>query len=334
MTTRRDVTIGLAGGLALAATSAQAQPVTMQVPLDPAGPDDRSRPIIPLWARAPGAPHPLPAEVVLERSQPPALRDRAVTHTARPRMVMFRPAQPNGAAVLLCPGGGYQRVVVDKEGYESAERFMAAGVTVFVLFYRLPSDGWAAGPDVSLQDAQRAIRMIRAGASGYGIDPNRVGVMGFSAGGHVAGMLTLRSDANVYPRSQGVDRADAKPNFSLLLYPVGTMEAPHAQASSRDALLGPNASADLMRRYSLEHMARTDAPPTFILLAADDDTIPMQNSMLLYNALRANSVPTELHVFETGGHGFGTRFTAGKPTAAWPDLALAWMRAHQMMGAA
>lgn len=338
MTTRRDLTAGIGASALLAAATpalAQAPRALTAAQLDAAvAPDGPPREIIPLWPRRPpGAPRALPVEVVLERSTPPALRDRAVTHTSRPILIAFRPAQPNGAAVLLCPGGGYQRVVLDKEGYESAEIFNAAGVTVFILVYRLPEDQWAAGPDASLQDAQRAIRIIRARAVEYSLDPQRVGVLGFSAGGHVAGSLALRFDRETYARVDAVDDQPTKPNFSMLLYPVVTMTPPSGQASSGNALIGANPSDELRRAYSLEYAARPDAPPTFILTAADDDTIPMENSLLLYDALRAAQVPTELHMFETGGHGFGIRFTVGKPTAVWPELAMAWMRAHSMMGA-
>ena len=248
-------------------------------------------------------------------------------------MLVFRPEHPNGAAVLLCPGGGYARVVLDKEGYESAARLNAAGVTCFVLLYRLPGDHWGAGPDAPLQDAQRAIRIIRARAGEFAIDPQRIAVMGFSAGGHVAGSLTLRWDATVYHPVDAGDAISAKPDLSLLLYPVASMEAPYVHAGSRDELLGAHPTPEALHAYSLEHQARADAPPTFVLVAADDDTIPFENSVQLFQALRAAHVACELHVFETGGHGFGMRFTIGKPTAAWPELALNFMRAHHLLGA-
>ena len=343
MATRRDVTLGLGAGLAIAAAPAFAQStattaaparVLSQGALDAAiMPEGVPHQIIHLWRSAPGRPRRMPIEEVVERSHPPALRDRFVRHVIRPRLVVFRPQRPNGSAMLLTPGGGYQWVVLDKEGYESALRLNEAGVTVFVLAYRLPNDGWAAGPDVSLQDSQRAMRIIRSRAREFGIDPQRVGVIGFSAGGHVAGMLTLRWDANVYRPAEAADRLSAKPDFSVLMYPVATMSTPFAHPGSRTAMLGATPAPDAERRFSLENMARSDAPPTFLLAAADDNSVPIENTLQLYAALRAQHVPAELHVFEAGGHGFGIRFAVGKPTSQWPDLVLAWMRSRHYLGA-
>jgi acetyl esterase/lipase len=330
--TRRVLAHGAAASALIAGGAAFAEtPAGLDAAMAPE--DGAPHAIIPLWPRRPpGAPHTLPAEQVIERSTPPALRDRAVLHVARPMLIVFRAAQPNGAAILMSPGGSYQRVVLDKEGYESAARFNAAGVTVFILVYRLPEDGWTVRPDAALQDAQRAMRLIRARAGEFGVDATRIASLGFSAGGHVAGSLALRYDAAAYARVDAADDLSARPDLSLLLYPVVTMEAPYAHAGSRDALLGAGASAELMRANSLEHLARADGPPTFLAVAADDDTIPVENSITLYEAIRAAGVPAELHVFESGGHGFGIRFTVGKPIAAWPDLALAWMRAHGALG--
>ncbi|MCF8505767.1 MAG: alpha/beta hydrolase [Caulobacter sp.] len=280
--------------------------------------------VIPIWPNGPPGGEGVPVvEEVVERNPPPnPLRDRYVKHVRNPTLTVFAPARPNGASLLMTPGGGYKWVVMDKEGYECAERFAAVGVTVYVASYRLPADGWAAGPAAPLQDAQRALRLVRSLAP----DPKRVGVMGFSAGGHVAGCLGLMWDAPTYAPVDAVDGLSARPDLSMLMYPVATMHPAFAHAGSREQLLGVAPTADQERRWSLEDNARPDAPPTFLLHAGDDASVPVENSQRLYDALRAAKVPAEMHLFEEGGHGFGLRFTAGKPVAAWPALVEAWWK--------
>lgn len=284
--------------------------------------------VIPLWPDgAPGGEGVTVVEEVVERPlSPGGLRDRIVKGVRRPTLTVFEPARPNGASLLMTPGGGYKWVVMDKEGYECAERFAAAGVTVYVASYRLPGDGWAAGPAVALQDAQRALRLVRARAAAKGLDPRRVGVMGFSAGGHVAGCLSLEWDLESYEPRDAADRLSAGPDVSVLVYPVATMTLPFAHRGSRERMLGASPSPEQERAWSLEQMVRPDAPPTFLLHAADDAAVPVENSLRLYDALRAAKVPAEMHVFEEGGHGFGLRFARGKPVEAWPDLVLGWWK--------
>ncbi|WP_442957684.1 alpha/beta hydrolase [Phenylobacterium sp.] len=299
----------------------------------PAGPHTQQFPIWP--GAAPGGEHATAKEEVIERRKSPdALRDRIVRGVVTPTLVVFRPDRPNGSAILMAPGGGYEWVVMDKEGYEAAELFAARGVTVFVMSYRLPHEGWAAGPDVALQDSQRALRLIRGRAAEFGIDPRRLGVMGFSAGGHVAGELTLAWDKPVYVPVDATDTLSARPDFSVLMYPVGTMKPPFVHARSRKSLLGGSPSAQQLAAYSLEDQARPDAPPVLIVHAADDDSVPVENALALFDALRAKKVPAELHVFEEGGHGFGLRFAVGKPVAAWPEITLKWMERRGFMSAA
>lgn len=284
--------------------------------------------VIPIWPNGPpGGEGVTVTEAVVERNPPPnPLRDRIVKHVRIPTLTVFEPARPNGAALLMTPGGGYKWVVMDKEGYECAERFAAAGVTVYVASYRLPADGWAAGPAAPLQDAQRALRLVRSLAGTKGLDPERVGVMGFSAGGHVAGCLGLMWDRPVYAPIEPMDDQSARPDMTMLIYPVATMHADFAHAVSRKQLLGAAPAAEQERLWSLEDNVRGIAPPTFLLHAGDDASVPVANSLRLYEALRAATVPTEMHIFEEGGHGFGLRFTTGKPVAAWPDLVEAWWK--------
>ena len=285
--------------------------------------------IIDLWpAGAPGGDRVTAVEAIIERGDPKGLRDRALTHTRRPTLVVFRPKTPNGAAVMLVPGGGYERVVLDKEGYETARWLADRGYTCFVLFYRLPGDGWAAGPDTPLQDAQRGLRLVRAQASTMGFSPERVAIIGFSAGGHVAASLTTRFAAKVYDRIDAADDLSARPSLSALIYPVITMDAASMHSGSRRQLLGADPTPQQISLYSPDRQVGADLPPVFLLHAADDKSVPVENSLLMFSALKARAIPTELHVFEEGGHGFGLRFIAGKPVAAWPGLFETFAKRH------
>lgn len=282
---------------------------------------------IDLWPKgAPGMPKVPPVETVQERSTDALVTDRAVAGISAPRMAVFRPDRPNGAAVLITPGGGYRWVVVDKEGYEMGRWLAARGFTAFVLFYRLPGDGWAAGPDVALADAQRAMRLIRHRARDYAIDPERVSAMGFSAGGHVCADLATRFAASVYEGIDAADRLSAKPHSAAPIYPVVSMTAPDAHAGSREMLVGKAAAPALEAAHSPHRNVPADAPPFFLLHAEDDESVPVNNTLLLRAALKEKKVRVETHLFEFGGHGFGLRKAIGKPVEAWPDLWRAWAR--------
>lgn len=282
---------------------------------------------IDLWPKgAPGMPKVPPVEKVNERSTDASINDRAVLGISRPRMAVFRPLKPNGAAILMTPGGGYSWVVIDKEGYELAPLFTDRGITVFVLFYRLPHEGWADGPNAPLADAQRAMRIIRDRASHYSIDPARVGAMGFSAGGHLCADLLARFDAKVYDAVDKADRLSARPFIAAPIYPVVSMKPPVAHPGSRKNLIGASPSADLEQLHSPDRNVPANAPPTFLVHAEDDDIVPVENSLLLRQALRDKRIPVETHLFTHGGHGFGVRRAIGKPAAVWPELFLAWAR--------
>jgi acetyl esterase/lipase len=261
---------------------------------------------------------------------PPALplADRAIDRVGRPQLDVFRPDRPNGAALLIAPGGGYSNEVFDLEGMDIARHFNAMGVTCFMLRYRLPGEGWARRSDVPLQDAQRAMRLVRGAAAKYAVDPARIGFMGFSAGGHLACSIATRFDAPVYSAVDGADAVSARPDFSVPMYPVVTM-GEGAHVGSRDHLLGVNATAQQIDAYSCEQHVHAGTPPTFLCLAADDTVVPpLPNAVAYFTALRGAGIAAELHVFESGGHGFGIANTAGKPTAAWPELLRTFARAH------
>ena len=281
----------------------------------------------PLWPGQPpgGVPQTLREEIV-ERPHPLGLRDRIVRGVRAPLLTLFRPRRARGGAVLIIPGGGYQHVVIDKEGFEAARWLAANGVVAAVLRYRLPGDGWLADADAPLQDAQRALRLLRSRAVDLGVQAERIGTLGFSAGGHLAGRLALETDRNSYAPLDAVDTEAARVAFAALLYPVVTMDAAQAHGGSRARMLGATPDAARTLRYSLEQQAGATAPPMFLLHAADDVSVPVGNSLRLHAALLRARTEAELHVFATGGHGFGLRAIEGKPVAAWPALLQQWAR--------
>jgi len=281
-----------------------------------------------LWpaSQVPGEPHAASAPNVVERSDNSALPDRYIDSVSAPYLVAYRPARPNGSALLVIPGGGYQRIVLDKEGTALVPAFVEqGGVTLFVLRYRLP-----AGRDdrqAALADAQRALRLIRSNARRWQLDPHRIGVMGFSAGGHLAARLSTGFATALPGIGDAVDAVSARPDFALLLYPVIDMGA-HAHTGSRSRLLGERPSAALERQFSQQSQVTAQTPPTFLVHAQDDSVVPVQNSLLYYQALIDAGVPSEMHLFAHGGHGFGVRIPAALTTTQWPTLALRWMQAQ------
>jgi acetyl esterase/lipase len=274
-------------------------------------------PVIDVWSgKPPGGASVKVEQTVIERSTTPGLHDRALIGITRPTLTIYKPSKPDGSAVLIIPGGSYQRVVIDKEGEETARRLNAVGVTTAVLVYRLPADGWAAGRDAPLQDAQRALRLLRSGVAGA-LDRARIGALGFSAGGDLAAALALRHDAPTYERTDAVDQLSARPDFLVLMYPAINMT------------IKPEGKAPITANVALESLVTSAAPPCFIVHAADDTSVSVALSLGMFSALKAANVPTEMHVFSTGGHGFGLRLAAGKPAEAWPDLLVRWGRHHR-----
>jgi acetyl esterase/lipase len=231
--------------------------------------------------------------------------------------------------VIIAPGGSYLVESVDIGGIETARWLNGLGVTACILRYRLPAEGWARRSDVPLQDAQRAVRVLRANADRLAIDIARIGMIGFSAGGHLAASLATRADAHAYDAVDVIDQIDACPNFVVLFYPVVTMgEGTHE--TSRDNLLGPDPTPDLIDAYSCDRHVVRGMPPVFICFAADDASVPpMPNGVAFYRALRAEGNSCEMHAFEEGGHGFGIADTVGKSAEPWPDLLARWCRRHE-----
>ena len=285
-------------------------------------------PEVPIWpAIAPGSEAVPAGQRVVERSADPAVPDRYADRIGTPSLTVYRPARPDGRALLVVPGGGYQRVVLDKEGSALVPAFARdGGLTLFVLGYRLPGEGHRGARDVPLADAQRAMRLIRHRAAEWGIDARSVGVMGFSAGGHVAASLATRHAERVYPAVDAADALDARPAYAVLVYPVIDMGG-HAHAGSRHNLLGEAPDAASVRAYSLQNRVGTATPPVFLLHAQDDAVVTVDNSLLFEAALRQAGIDHELHLYARGGHGFGVREARGT-LALWPQLALAWIHAQ------
>ncbi len=248
---------------------------------------------------------------------------------ARPVLAVWRPQHASGGSLLILPGGGYHFVSWDNEGTSIAQRLLPTGITVYVLAYRLPGDrlGWANEADAPLADAQRAMRLIRDDAATHGRDPADVGVLGFSAGGHLAGRLLTEFGRPAYAPIDAGDRHSARPAYAGLLYPVITLKPPYTHTGSRRALVGEgNGHEALANALSVETNIRPGICPTFVAQALDDDVVDPQNALIALAALRTAQVPCELHLFQEGKHGFGVTLPSSVPAAAWPELFLAWAR--------
>ena len=318
--TRRTLLAGAGALLALAPWQAAAQLL----------PGDE---VLPLWPAAiPGDGGQHPARRVDDQSHGGPRPDRWVRGIAQPVLVVHRPALPNGSAALIMPGGGYEFLSYDNEGLAQAAWLNERGTTAFILLYRLPGEGWGSRPVVPLQDAQRAMRVIRGRAARDRIDPARVAVLGFSAGGHLAGSLATRHAEATYRPVDALDSLSARPDLAGLIYPVVSMEAPFTHGGSRDALLGANAPAQLRHAASVEARVTAATPPAFLVHAGDDGLVPVANSLALYAALIAAKRLAELHVFDEGGHGFGARLPRTMPASAWPQLFHAYGVKHGVFG--
>lgn len=215
-----------------------------------------------------------------------------VANITNPAITVYRPENPNGMAILMCPGGGYARLAMNHEGHDMASWFNTQGITYVVLKYRMPNGH----RQVPLSDAEQAIRLIRQHAEKWGINPNRVGVMGASAGGHLAASLSTLYSSE-----------DTRPDFQILLYPVISMTPGITHGGSRQNLLGDNPTKELEEAYSLERCVSSQSPQAFIVLSADDGAVPPMNSIGYFTALNSQKVPVSMHIYPVGGHGWGFR---------------------------
>jgi len=246
---------------------------------------------------------------------------------ATPMLGVYRPDNPDGSGLIVCPGGGYMMLSLGGEGSAVATRFNTDRITAFVLAYRLPGEGWSNRANVPLQDAQRAIRIVRSRATEFGVDPKRIGVMGFSAGAHLTATLATCHAERVYEPIDTADVQSAKPAFAALIYPVITLKSPYAHTGSRDNLLEPNASEALIASRSNELRVTPDTAPCFMAHGIDDTLVPVENSLLMLNALRAQKVKCEAHIFQEGRHGFGTGME-GQANQHWTEMFVKWMRSN------
>ncbi|UOR04068.1 alpha/beta hydrolase [Hymenobacter aerilatus] len=249
-----------------------------------------------------------------------------ISNVVQPTLTVFlAPAdKATGTAVIICPGGGYARLSIDHEGYNVAKRLNEMGVTAFVLKYRLPND--QSQPDKTtapLLDAQQAIRMVREQATAFRVNPNRIGLMGFSAGGHLASTAGTHF---AHPVNSKAGATSVRPDFLMLLYPVVSFSDSLAHAGSRDNLLGKNASAAQLHLYSNELRVTAQTPPTFLVHAQDDKTVPVLNSLVFYQALTHHKVPAEMHLYPKGGHGFGLHNQTTQDD--WTERLRNWLAAN------
>lgn len=288
-----------------------------------------------LWsAAAPGSTTAPLVEKFTERSRDAAMKDRSVTGVSKPSLFPYLAKQPNGAAAIVVPGGGYTHLSWDKEGVDIATWLNTLGISAFVLKYRMPSD-FPGASWIPLADAQRALRTLRHNARACGIDSARIGVIGFSAGGHLASQLQTRPNAtgpaqHATHALDAVDALDARPSFGVLLYPVISMDAAIAHSGSKAALLGAGPTAADVALYSSELHVTAATTPTFLGVSTNDTSVKPENSVRFDDALEAKGVAHELHVYQDGSHGVGIRAAQGD-MAAWPTQCAAWLTAQSLI---
>jgi acetyl esterase/lipase len=275
-----------------------------------------------VWAYAAGEETTGPKKEYLWQKQAPAAQ--GTKEKDRPFMEIF-PAgkEGNGCAAVICPGGGYASLALDHEGLQVAQWLNTLGVSAFVLHYRNNGSGYK--NPAPLSDAQRAVQMVRYRAKEWAIDPNRIGIIGFSAGGHLASSLGTHFQTSAYKSEDEIDKVSCRPDFMVLCYPVITLEPPFAHIGSRDNLLGKDAGEKLVKSFCNQLWVTKDTPPTFLIHANDDKAVPPENSIMFYDALRKAGVPAEIHIFLKGGHGFGMRKGVG-PAEGWVNLCGDWLK--------
>lgn len=252
-----------------------------------------------------------------------------IANVTSPTVMVFNPVKQdaNKTAIIVCPGGGYARLASGHEGNEVAEAFNKIGVTVFVLKYRLPFDSCMTNKEiVPLQDLQQTIKIVRDRAAGFDINPAMLGVIGFSAGGHLVSTgITKFSESYI----ENTSNTSLRPDFAILGYPVISMDSAICHKGSRDNLLGKKAAAAKLNFFSSDMQVTAQTPPTFLVHASDDKSVPVENSIRFYQALIKNKVNAELHIYQNGGHGFGLHNAT--TSDAWFERATTWMRVNKFI---
>jgi acetyl esterase/lipase len=249
-----------------------------------------------------------------------------------PDIAVYLPTKQiaTGQAVVICPGGGYVHLSYSFEGKDPAYWLASKGIAAIVLKYRLPNSKSNVTPYLSpLMDAERAIRIVRANAARWNINKDSIGIMGFSAGGHLASTIATHFDAGNKQSTDSVEQQSSRPDFAVLVYPVISMRKNITHAGSRNALLGEHPDSSLVELYSNELQVNKNTPPAFLVHAMDDKAVPVENSLLFFQSMKDNGVSGELHVFPKGGHGFGLGLGKGA-VEQWPNLCINWLRSLNM----
>ena len=283
--------------------------------------------IVPLYeSEIPGA-KPTPSTYA-EHTEVRSNGTLSITKVSVPTMTVFVAPKEivTGTAVIICPGGGYGVLAYDWEGSDIAKWLNANGITAIVLKYRLPNSKSNIVPHQSpLMDAQRAIRTVRANAAQWNISKDKVGIMGFSAGGHLASTAGTHFDNGNATAADSIERYSSRPDFMILMYPVITMSKPFMHQGSRNNLIGANGSKELAAFYSNEIQVTKETPPTLLIHATDDEGVPVENSLYFYQALKDHNVPAEMHIYPYGGHGFGLAIGQGH-LQTWTDRCIDWLK--------
>lgn len=282
---------------------------------------------LPLSAQALSAQEPKPEVQPLWKGDAPGAKGKDAVDV--PGFILYRaPAdKANGAAIVVCPGGGYGVLAMDHEGHQIARWLNGQGVTAVIVKYRL---GPRYNHPTPLTDAQRALRVTRFRAKEWGVDPKRVGILGFSAGGHLASTTGTHFDAGQSDAPDPIDRISCRPDFMVLMYPVITLTGPYAHVGSRNNLLGKNPDPKLVDHLCNDKMVTPETPPTFLVHTTEDTGVPPENSVLFYMALCKHKVPAELHIYEKGQHGLGLG-PKELPYASWPDRCVAWLQSRGIL---
>ena len=251
-----------------------------------------------------------------------------VRNVQKPDIAVFLPSKKNatGEAVVICPGGGYGILAYDWEGIDIARWLNSKGIAAFVLKYRLPGSKSNVIPYKSpLMDAKRAMRLVRYHAEKWNVDPGKVGVMGFSAGGHLASTLSTHFDAGDPENNDLVERESCRPDFSVLIYPVVTFTKEYTHVGSRENLLGKDPDPELVQHFSNELKVTELTPPAILIHSGDDQVVPVENSIVYYHALQKKEITSELHIFPNGGHGYSLAIGQGH-LSTWPDRVIEWIK--------
>ncbi len=277
---------------------------------------------LPLW------PNEMPNSQVSDETEEYGDRNiKWITGVQIPDIKVYLPTEKiaTGQSVLICPGGGYRGLAYDWEGTDIAKWLNSKGIAGIVLKYRLPeSKSVVTARHAPLMDAQRAMRIIRHHAEDWHLDPEKIGVMGFSAGGHLASTLTVHHEDELVKHYDALDTLGAHPNFQVLVYPVITFSAADRHNGSKESLIGKESSDELIHYYSSENHVTANTPPTFLIHATDDKSVPVENSLLMYMSLKNQNVPVEMHIYPTGGHGFALALGLGY-LEGWTDRLADWM---------